>query len=791
MPPKRQRKNTRKGRGKGAGGDDGSESGGDDAAAGAGGGAFAPPARDAGVPDEMSKMAAQKFKDEGNADFAAAKWLDALGKFTRAIEMDPTDHVFFSNRSATNLKLLRTRDAVSDAMECVRIKSSWPKGYSRLGAALLADMQPTEAQAAYQQGLKLEPAGAALLEGLKAANEAVEEEKKRVAEEEKQKEEAAAPPTAPAPEDSVVIGIDLGTTFSCVAVWRNNAVEILEDESGSRTTPSFVAFTEDGARLVGEAAKSQAAKNPRNTLYDMKRILGQKMFEPSVKEEVKRFPFKVQADPDTDDPRILVEALQGKLMPPEQISGLVLAHMKRIAEARLGHPVKKAVVTVPAYFNDAQRTATKSAGTIAGLDVLRIINEPTAAALAYGLDKKEGGEGTTEGANVLIYDLGGGTFDVSVLRIEEGMFQVKATGGDTHLGGEDFDNTVVEHFVAVLKNKGTDLKGDEKLMRKLRTAVERAKRTLSSGLNATVEFEDHCLELSRDKFEALNKATFDRTFDTVKKVLKDAKLEAKDIDDVVLIGGSTRIPKIQEALSQAFGGRQLCRSINPDEAVAYGAAVQGAILSGVRNAACDALVLLDVTPLSLGIELKGKRFSVLIPRNSSIPCKKSDTFTTTEDYQTSIEVCVYEGERPCTDGNRLLGEFTIHNIERAKHGEAQLEVTFALDANGILDVSAMDKKTRARAECRIQGACKGLDAATLAKMAGEAEQYAEEDEEYRKQAEMRQELEDLAYDLQDRSDAAAKKKAEDALDFLETLGSLGKPPVRRSLEKWLKELRAV
>jgi heat shock protein 1/8 len=761
----------------------------DDSGSDGEGAAFAPPARV--PPDEMSKMAAQKLKDEGNAAFTAGNWLNALGLFTRAIEMDYTDHVFYSNRSGANLKLLRTRDAVTDANQCIALKPNWAKGYSRLGAALLADMQPEEAVQAFKKGLNMDPKNEVMIEGLKDATAAAEEEKKRLAEEEKEEEAAAAP--AYNPEDSVVIGIDLGTTFSCVAVWKGGGVEILEDDGGNRTTPSFVAFTPDGARLVGEAAKSQAARNPKNTLYDIKRILGQKMGEHAVRDEVKRFPFEIVADKETDDPRIKVEALNGKLMPPEQVSGLVLAHMKRIAEARLGHPVKKAVVTVPAYFNDAQRTATKSAGTIAGLDVLRIINEPTAAALAYGLDKKEGAEEgkTMEGANVLIYDLGGGTFDVSVLRIEEGMFQVLATGGDTHLGGEDFDNSVVEHFCTVLKDKVKDLKSDDKLMRKLRTAVEKAKRTLSSGNSAQVEFEDHSLELSREKFESLNKAIFERTFDTVKKVLKDAKLENKDIDDVVLIGGSTRIPKIQEALSAAFGGRQLCRSINPDEAVAYGAAVQGAILSGVRNAACDALVLLDVTPRSLGIEVQGKKFSVIIPKNSSIPCKKSDGYTTTVDYQPSIEVCVYEGENPQITGNRLLGEFSVSNIERAKQGEPQVEVSFALDANGILDVSAVDKKTRAKAECRIQGACQALDAATLAKMAAETDEFAAEDVEYKEQAEMRQQLEDLAYDLQDSKDPTTKQKSEDCLDFLETIGSLGKAPVRKNLEKWLEDLRAL
>jgi len=593
------------------------------------------------------------------------------------------------------------------------------------------------------------------------------------------------------PEDTTVIGIDLGTTYSCVAVWRDGAVEIIDDDSGSRTVPSWVAFTADGGRLVGEAAKTQAAKNTKNTFYDIKRIIGQKMAEPAVKDEVKRFPFEVVAEPTTDDPRIVVDCLQNKQLPPEQVSGLILAHMKRIAEKRLGHPVKKAVVTVPAYFNDAQRTATKAAGAIAGLDVLRIINEPTAAALAYGLDKKDDG-GSSSGANVLIFDLGGGTFDVSILRIEDGMFTVKATGGDTHLGGEDFDNAVVDYFIGELKKKhNLDVAGDAKMTRKLRTACEKAKRTLSSGTTAKIEIDDIQLDLSRAKFESLNKAAFDRTLETVKKVLKDAKLEPKQIDEIVLVGGSTRVPLVQQNLLDFFGGKQLCKSVNPDEAVAYGAAVQGAILSGVRHAATAALVLIDVTPLSLGIEVQGKQFSIIIPRNTSIPCKASSQYTTTDNYQESLVIPVYEGERPNIDGNRNLGQFTITGIERAKKEEPQIDVSFELDANGILNVSAKDKKTGAKADCRIEGACKGLDPAEIRRMVEEAETFAKEDEEYRRQSELKLELENLAYDVQERELSAGKEgasKAQECLDWLEGLPGIGKPETGRELAKWLREL---
>jgi len=370
---------------------------------------------------------------------------------------------------------------------------------------------------------------------------------------------------------------------------------------------------------------------------------------------------------------------------------------------------------------------------------------------------------------------------------------VKATGGDTHLGGEDFDNVLVDFMMAELKKRHNfDIKGDNKQIRKLRTTCERAKRTLSSGTSAKVEIDDYCLDISRAKFESLNKAYFDRTLDTVKKVLKDAKMDHSEIDDVVLVGGSTRVPKIQEILSELFGGKQLCKSVNPDEAVAYGAAVQGAILSGVRHAATQALLLVDVTPLSLGIETQGKHFSVIIPRNTSIPCKSSSTYTTTENYQESIHIPVFEGERPMVDGNRKLGEFTVHGIERAKKEEPQIEVSFELDANGILNVSARDKKTNAKADCRIEGACKGLDPKEIERMVREAEAFAKEDEEHRRQMELKDQLEQLAYDIREKEEASGKEgasKAQECLDWLENQVEYGKAQTGRELEKWMKALQ--
>ncbi|AOA63596.1 Ribosome-associated molecular chaperone ATPase [Komagataella phaffii CBS 7435] len=538
------------------------------------------------------------------------------------------------------------------------------------------------------------------------------------------------------------IGIDLGTTYSCVATY-DSAVEIIANEQGNRVTPSFVAFTPE-ERLIGDAAKNQAALNPKNTVFDAKRLIGRAFDDESVQKDIKSWPFKVVND--NGNPLIEVEYLgETKQFSPQEISSMVLTKMKEVAEAKIGQKVEKAVVTVPAYFNDAQRQATKDAGAISGLNVLRIINEPTAAAIAYGL----GAGKSEEEKHVLIFDLGGGTFDVSLLHIAGGVFTVKATAGDTHLGGQDFDTNLLEFFKKEFQKKtGKDISDDARALRRLRTACERAKRTLSSVAQTTVEVdslfdgEDFTAEISRAKFEAINADLFKSTLEPVEQVLKDSKIEKSKVDDVVLVGGSTRIPKVQKLLSDFFDGKQLEKSINPDEAVAYGAAVQGAILTGQSTSEeTKDLLLLDVIPLSLGVAMQGNVFAPVVPRNTTVPTIKRRTFTTVDDHQTTVQFPVYQGERVNCSENTLLGEFDLKNIPPMSAGEPVLEAIFEIDANGILKVTAVEKSTGRSANITISNSIGRLSSSEIEKMINDADKFKKADEDFANRHESKQKLE--------------------------------------------------